>query len=225
MKHLKLFENFDEIESICKKFGITNWKVNPDGLIDVYGSIDLRGKGLNELPLKFGKVNGYFNCSWNKLETLEGCPKEVGNYFNCSMNKLESLKGGPSKVGLTFDCCHNKLTSLEGVQSNINGNFSCSTNLLTTLEGGPKEVSGDFWCINNQLTTLKGSPNKVGGNFDCSDNPIFAVYNLFPDYKSFMDSLDYNYLRGKAIVKRRLEEALDELGIKVPKFIPGYKYI
>ena len=31
MKHLKLFENFNNIDSICKKFGRTNYTINSDG--------------------------------------------------------------------------------------------------------------------------------------------------------------------------------------------------
>ena len=31
MKHIKLFESFDDIDSICKEFGIRNYSINPDG--------------------------------------------------------------------------------------------------------------------------------------------------------------------------------------------------
>ena len=51
------------------------------------------------------------------------------------------------------------------------------------------------------------------------------MYKLFPDHKSFMDSLDYGYLRGTNISRSRFKEALDELNIKMPKSIDGYKYI
>jgi carbamoylphosphate synthase large subunit len=40
-----------------------------------------------------------------------------------------------------------------------------------------------------------------------------------------MDSLDYNYLRGKSIDRKRFEEALDELGIETPEYIKGWKWI
>ena len=39
MKHLKLFENFEDIESICKKYNITNYTINVDGSIDVNGNV------------------------------------------------------------------------------------------------------------------------------------------------------------------------------------------
>jgi len=40
-----------------------------------------------------------------------------------------------------------------------------------------------------------------------------------------MDSVDYNYLRGDKIDKRRFKEALDEFGIDIPESIPGYEWI
>ena len=55
--------------------------------------------------------------------------------------------------------------------------------------------------------------------------PIWAIYELFPDHKSFIDSQDYNYLRGRNIDKRRFKEALDEIGIDIPKRIKGWKWI
>jgi hypothetical protein len=125
-----------------------------------------------------------------------------------------------------FDCTNNQLTTLEGSPKEVGGDFSCSTNRLTILDGGPREVGGSFYCNHNQLITLEGGPREVGGRFfSCGDNPIYQVYKLFPNYKSYIDSLDYNYLRGENIVKSRFKEALDEIGKEVPKSINGYKYI
>jgi len=189
MKHLKLFESFEDIDSICKKYGIANYTINPDNTVDVNGDVDLSSQGLTKLPLKFGKVTGDFYCNNNQLITLEGSPTEVVGYFNCNNNKL------------------------------------------ITLEGGPREVGGNFYCYNNKLTTLEGGPIKVGGGFNCYSeilkdaNPIYSVYKLFPDHKSYMDSLDYSYLRGTDIVRSRFKEALEEIGKKIPEKILGYNYI
>jgi len=225
MKHLKLFESFEDIDSICKEYGIENYTINSDGTVDVDGDVYLSTEALTKLPLKFGKVTGYFNCNNNKLITLEGGPREVGEYFDCSYNQLTTLEGGPIKVGDDFNCNNNKLTTLEGGPQEVGGYFYCYNNKLTTLEGGPREVGGDFYCNDNQLITLEGGPREVGGSFNCNNNPIYSVYKLFPDHKSYMDSLDYSYLRGKDIVKSRFKEALDEAGIKMPNKIDGYKYI
>jgi hypothetical protein len=59
---------------------------------------------LIELPLKFNKVSGYFNCSFNKLTSLKGSPKEVGTFFTCYGNKLIDLKYAPNRIGSWFDC-------------------------------------------------------------------------------------------------------------------------
>jgi len=187
MKNIKLFENFnnksfDDIDSICKEFGIRNYSINPDGTVDVDNNVYIQNIGLKKIPIKFGKVTGHFRCDFNYLSALEGAPYEVGGVFNCANNKLTSLKGGPSRVG---------------------GNYWCQNNKLITLEGGPKEVH----------------------YFNCAYNPINKIYTWFPNYKSFIDSMDYSYLRGKTIDKLRFQEALDEIGIKLPESIPGYKYI
>ncbi len=109
----------EEILTICEKYGIKNYSINPDGSIDVEGSVYLFNMNLDKLPLKFNKVGGYFGCSNNNLTSLEGCPKEVGGYFNCDYNNLETLKGGPEKVYDMFYCGGNPLESLDG----YNGNY------------------------------------------------------------------------------------------------------
>jgi len=183
MKHLKLFESFKDIKSICKKYGIKNYTVNPDGSVDVDGSVSLSNYRFAKLPLKFGRVSGVFDCSYNKLTTLEGSPREVGWHFDCSYNKLN------------------------------------------TLEGAPREVGGAFDCKNNQLTTLKGAPERVGGSFLCRYNPVYNIYELFYNHKDFMDSLDWDYIRGNNIVMSRFIDACEEAGIEVPESIKGYEYI
>jgi hypothetical protein len=142
----KINESFDNIESICKKFGINNYTINSDGLVDVNGDVYLSSEALTKLPLKFGKVTGGFYCNNNKLITLEGGPREVGGDFDCIGNQLITLEGSPREVG---------------------GDFYCIGNQLITLEGGPREVGGVFDCYNNQLTTLEGGPISVGGDFYC----------------------------------------------------------
>jgi hypothetical protein len=90
------------------------------------------------------------------------------------------------------------------------------------------EVGGGFHCQNNQLTIINDELEfvKIMGNFDIEDNPIHNVYKLFPNFKSFQYSLDYNYFRApNQIVKHRFEEACEEAGIKIPKIIKGYQYI
>jgi len=87
----KIFESYSEIQSICDKYNIQNWELNPKtGRVDVRGDVDLSVKNLKELPLKFGRVDGYFDCSLNQLTSLEGGPNSVGGGFYCYDNQLTS---------------------------------------------------------------------------------------------------------------------------------------
>jgi hypothetical protein len=73
------------------------------------GDLNLHGLHLTVLPdiLKDITVGGHFDCSVNKLTSLEGSPKNVLGYFICSYNKLTSLEGAPSSVGEDFICNNN----------------------------------------------------------------------------------------------------------------------
>jgi hypothetical protein len=162
MTWVKLFEDFSEIDAICKKYGIKNYTINPDETVDVDDHVNLRRINFKALPLKFGKVSGNFNCDNNQLTTLKGAPKVVGGYFSCDNNKLTTLEGAPKEVG---------------------GSFYCNRNQLTTLEGAPKEVGDDFYCYCNQLTTLEGAPKVVVGDFYINDNPLPEEVLSFKDPK------------------------------------------
>jgi hypothetical protein len=229
MKYLRKFnESVEDIDSICKKYGIQNYTINEDGSIDVDGNVDLSFSNLSKLPLKFVRVTGSFVCRFNQLTTLEGCPKQVGGSFTCDNNKLTTLEGCPKEVGGGFYCDDNQITTLLGCPEYVRGNFWCFNNKLTTLEGCPGVVGGNFDCCLNQLTIINSELEsvKVRGEFRMSSNPIYRVYKLFPDFESFKYSLDYNYFRyPNQIVKHRFEEACQEAGISLPEKIKGYQYI
>ncbi len=151
-------------------FGINNYDFDKDGFLNVSDSINISFTKLKKIPFKFGKVGRDFDCSVNKLTSLEGAPQKVGGDFDCIANELTSLEGAPKEVGGSFYCNYNKLTSLEGAPKEVGGNFNCIANELTSLEGAPQKVGGDFRCTDNKLTSLKGAPQKVGGNFRCENN-------------------------------------------------------
>ena len=113
------------ISLICEKYGITNYTINPDGSIDADGNVWLYNKGLTELPLRFNKVTGYFDCSNNNLTTLEGCPKWIGGWFSCHDNQLTSLEFSPDYVGGNFDIRYNNLTD-NYCDTEIGGGFYTS---------------------------------------------------------------------------------------------------
>ncbi len=91
-------------------------------------------------------------------EKLKGEEAYWEGDFDCSYNKLTSIEGSPKEVGGGFYCDHNSLTSLEGCPKEVGGDFYCNDNSLTSLEGSPKEVGGHFDCHDNKLTPLEGCP-------------------------------------------------------------------
>ena len=198
MKHLKLFESMTEIEvaKICKEYAIENWTLNPNGTVDVDGNVGISGQRLSKLPLKFGRVTGYFDCSDNQLTSLEGCPPEIREDFWCSKNQLTSLEGCPREIGGSFWCHNNKLTTLEGCPTEIGGSFWCSKNQLTSLEGCPTEIGGSFKCYDNQLTSLKGASEYIEGKVN------FMPNNNLPEYiKQILELNGYDTDIQKYILK------------------------
>ena len=158
-----------DIKDLCEFYGIENYTINPDGLVDVDGGVDLNKFTLKKLPFKFGKVTGHFDCSNNNLTSLQGAPTSVGGGFICSNNNLTSLQGAPTSVVGSFFCTENNLTSLQGAPTSVGGSFYCSNNNLTSLQGAPTSVGVFFICSNNNLTSLQGAPTSVGRNFYCKN--------------------------------------------------------
>lgn len=189
MKNIKLFENFntESIDAICTKYGIIDYSINADSSINVYGDVDLSGKNLEEIPLKFNLVAGYFDCSNNNLKNLNNSPVFSRSGFDCSNNKITTLKGAPL----------------------ITKNFNCSNNNLLTLKHTPNEINGVFDCTNNNIVSFIGYPNTFEGTFKCDNNPISLIYDFF-GYKSIIgDFIDTHCINVKVNTKPKLY--IDEL--------------
>lgn len=112
----------NESESIIRDnwILIDNYFINQDGSIDVEGNVKFSENMdfLKELPLKFNKVSGDFDCSKLSLESLKGSPVEVGSTFNCSYNQLSTLEHLPKKAGcFIFD---------NTVKSYFTGGINCT---------------------------------------------------------------------------------------------------
>ncbi|NBP57852.1 hypothetical protein EBU71_15200 [bacterium] len=178
LKEFSLFENSkfpkdkQTIAEICEEYNIKNYTISKDGTVNVDGHVRIEQESITELPLKFGKVSGFFNCSDNKLTTLKGAPREIGLGFDCRHNYLDSLIGGPKHVGGGYHCGHNNLTTLEGLAQSIGDLFVCEHNNLTSLEGCPERIKGNFVCSSNNLKSLVGGPNIVDGSYWCGSNKL-----------------------------------------------------
>ena len=171
----------------------STWTLNPKtGLVDVFSDFDCSDQGRRDFKgVKFGVVDGNFDCDKNRLTSLKGAPLKVGGNFYCSYNALTSLEGAPQEVGMGFYCYSNRLTSLKGAPQSVSGDFWCDNNRLTSLEGAPQKVGGGFYCQNNHLTSLEGAPLKVDGGFCCGNNPVSKrtlakIYDKMKKGDSFM---------------------------------------
>ena len=157
----KIYENKQDIDSICERYGITNYTINSDGSVDIDGDVHLYSKNLSKLPLNFNIVSGNFNCSHNQLTSLEHCPSEIGGDFSCHNNKLTSLEHCPSEVGGGFYCSYNELTSLEYCSQQIGGDFYCTGNPVDFIvRGFIRSDNKNEWVeLFNDIDIIQG--NKV----------------------------------------------------------------
>lgn len=163
-----------EIHEICKKYGIgrSKYRFGHNGVINIKGRCDeLRLLYFKKLPLSFGSVSGDFDISHSKLETLEGCPNEVGGKFKFSGNNVTSLEGFPSYIHFATYGGGNKLTSFEGM---------------------PNKVHSHLHFTDNDIRSFKGFPLLFPDELHLSieDNPLYEVFRLF--YKNTEDGFYQN---------------------------------
>jgi len=102
-KEVKFFETFfillrnrnmkkltkEQIEFLWKVVKSGTWSVNEKGEVDVDGDVYMRDNGFLELPVKFGRVKGWFDCAGNKLTTLKNAPVYMDGYLYCHNNNLK----------------------------------------------------------------------------------------------------------------------------------------
>ena len=111
--------DIEAIEAWCEEMGIENYTINSKGEIDVDDDVDLDKTDFEELPYKFGTVDGWFTLSNNKkLKSLKNCPYHILNEHmfdieGCS--NLDSLEGFPKTVAGNVYCnkCKRKFTKEE----------------------------------------------------------------------------------------------------------------
>ncbi len=187
-----------KIKQWLNEMGIQQYTINKDLTVDVNGNVNLQSKGLIEIPIQFGFINGDFGIAYNKLDSLKGSPKKVTGYF---------------------DCCGNKLTSLEYCPKEIGGLFVFNENKIESFDYAPDSVER-LACYNDDMKTLKGFKTEVKETFlhACQDIEYcidevkhLYVYNPITYYKYQI------ILSGQQLRAIQQEEALrQELLIKEP---------
>jgi hypothetical protein len=84
---VKIFEAYEKESEIRSWLSIKdnnydfrtkhNYTILEDGIINVYGSVDISDKDLTEIPYQFGRVTGCFDCDDNLLSSLRHTPHEL----------------------------------------------------------------------------------------------------------------------------------------------------
>jgi len=177
--------NYQDIEQWLYVFGIQNYTIHDNLVVDVDDNVAIPNKSLMELPFQFGIVTGHFYCYNNKLISLKHSPTTVRGNFYCFNNGLRSLQFGPTTVGGSYICSNNKLTSLLGSSHTIGGSFSCSNNMIISLEYGPTTVGGWFECFDNDIESVRHLPDCVG-SVNCYNNPLVVTDE---NEKDFVDAI------------------------------------
>jgi hypothetical protein len=128
--------NKDQIAEWLDKYYISNYTINDDLVVDVDGDANVWCKHLTDLPFKFGKVAGYFDCSFLNLSSLKNCPYYVGDGFCCAANsRLRSLEYCPRYIGGNFNCTHNYYVSIKELfHIHIGGNIIVDKSIEETTE-------------------------------------------------------------------------------------------
>jgi hypothetical protein len=160
MQRIKTFRTFESVtpgltpeqESWLDECTKGTWSLNAEGLVDMKGDFNCSNKRLSDFKgVRFGKVSGYFWCSYNNLTSLVGAPREVGLVFWCNNNSLTSLEGAPLEVDGHFECENNPLKTLAGAPQKIRGSFKFSAGV-----GAPEfYISKGQWGPDGWLQALK----------------------------------------------------------------------
>ncbi len=189
-KHLTPSDKNVLIENVLQYLQVENYTIDNNGIVDVHDDVYIEDVIYTTLPIRFGKVDGNFSCSYNEyLTSLVGVPPFVRRSVSYERNSsLQSLKGGVQYCGGSFMCnINSSLISLEGAPHTIGHNIQCNDNkVLKSLTGLPMSVNGDFTCDdNNSLASLIGGPLYVDGNFSCNNNVSLLSLRGAPEYIRF----------------------------------------
>jgi hypothetical protein len=88
-----------EIEKWLDQYGIKNYTIRPDGVVDVNEGIYLGGFSISILPIQFGRVVGRFDCAHSQLSSFKGFPETIDGDFFCHDTQIKSFSGVDKVIG------------------------------------------------------------------------------------------------------------------------------
>ncbi len=181
MKNILTQKYIDNIHQMCDRFDIFHYEIRNDGKVDVQQSVYMKYAKFKKFPIKFGRIDGDFDCTGSaftslegapeyvrgsftiqslKCTSLEGCPEVIGGNFNCVSVPITSLEYSPKHIGGYIDLRHSRIPNLIGLTNNVLKVNCGEYNGFISLEGCPETLEG-FSCISGGITSLEYSPKTV----------------------------------------------------------------
>ena len=156
----------------CIEGGIANCEIVSSAFgpkVNVNGKVNIKALSLEYIPVRFGIVNGDFDCSFNKeLKSVEGAPNWVkgrADFTHCeSLTNLDylGLMGFQCEDTSVFDSCF----ALERVSSTGKMMYS----------------HGYIFSRCPKLESLKGI-GKIFGNLNIAETAIHSLHDFHKDVK------------------------------------------
>jgi len=145
-----------------------------NGVINVIGNVKLRG--LEHIPIKFGVIDGNFNCSFCGLLSFDNAPHTVTGNVDAQANKFINLRNCPKNIGKNLVLNGNRvLSNLQGCPETINGTLDLYGCNISSLQGISKKITKNLMLGKNMITGLSSFPDSVGGSVDITDNYIVDI--------------------------------------------------
>lgn len=176
-----------EIKSWLEKLSIFNYTIHDDLTVDVNGDVSLFSKNLTYIPVQFGIVSGFFDCSENQLTSLLGSPTEIGKSFFCSKNRLTSLEYLPAIVEKDIIASNNQIRSLKKTYLIRSETLCVQLNPLLS----PISFNTIKTINTNRLIVDSRFDNKIDSKFNLGKRagPMTTDIN-FKAYKDFVKVMD-----------------------------------
>ncbi len=108
------FYDKEQIKFI-EKATLNHYEIDENGFVNSDITVSFSRQYLKSIPVKFGRVDGNFDCSNNLLENLNNAPYYIGGSLETQGNKLKNFKGSIKKIEVSIYCGWNNLTSLKGL--------------------------------------------------------------------------------------------------------------
>lgn len=196
-----------------------------------------------------GSLTEFYLSRCKNLTSLVGSPETIDSFVVTDV-PITSLQGSPRNVNRNFYIKNCKITDLTGGPEELEGIYRIEDCPVISLKGAPKRVGDGFKVVcnrggfdRNNYWVKKGVSNifdvkeirdiKIEGYLVLDGNPIDLILDVFEWHAQtndsgfekegeqiFLDSLDYNYIRGTSenpqINLFRFKEALDEFGVDLP---------